>query len=355
MQRSRIYLGPANTSNVFKELEKSLRIVGLKADFIPWSSSQHEFYNKNEKTFQLFDKPPFKIFGKNIFFLVNNCLLKPFYFLITLFKYNTFFFVKPTTFFPNNKDLQIINFFNKKIAFFYVGCNDRNPLFSNAPDYVCNLCIDKNKQTDNNCNNLALKKDKALYYEKFSEKVFGFKDNIDYLKEKGSRFYLGMNNIKIPYHQKSYSGELKILHLPSNPLVKGTSIIEPILKQIEREEDVEIIIKKENWSRESILNALKEGHILIDSLASCSFGKISVEAIQYGCVPLNAYPDWIAEYYEMSPVVKVDKDTLYNKLKELIADRDLLKKYAAQTQESFNKYFTYQTAGNYYKKQLNLK
>jgi hypothetical protein len=57
----RIYLGPANTSNIFKELETSLRNVGLNADFIPWSSNHHSFYEKSKSEFKIFNKPPFKI------------------------------------------------------------------------------------------------------------------------------------------------------------------------------------------------------------------------------------------------------------------------------------------------------
>ena len=354
MNKSKIYLGPANTANIFQEMEKALRKVGLKADFVPWSTSQHSFYHLTSKTFKLFNNPTFKLFGKNVFTIINTWFLEPMYFLFALLKYNTFFFIKPVTFFRSNMDLSILKFFNKKIVFFYVGCNDRNPLFSDAKDYVCNICYDEKKKSDNNCNNLDVKKAKSHYFEKYATKVFGFRDNIDYLKGEGNRLALGMGDIIIPSSQKNYNNKLKILHLPSNPLVKGTSIIEPILLRIAEEEDVEVVIKKDNWSFEKMVDAMKEGHILIDSLAVYTFGKLSLEAIQYGCLPLNAYPDWIAKYYDIPPVVKVDKDTLYHTLKELIADRALLEKKMAQSQNAFNKYFTYEAVGNYYKEKLNL-
>ena len=59
MFKNRIYIGPANTANFFQEMEVALRNVGLKADFIPWSTSQHSFYNKTKKTFRLFNNPTF--------------------------------------------------------------------------------------------------------------------------------------------------------------------------------------------------------------------------------------------------------------------------------------------------------
>jgi hypothetical protein len=72
-------------------------------------------------------------------------------------------------------------------------------------------------------------------------------------------------------------------------------------------------------------------------------------------LPLNAYPNWIAEYYDEPPVVAVTADTLYNILLNLIDDRNLLKSYMERSQRAYNTYFTYEAAGNYYKEQLNLK
>jgi hypothetical protein len=354
LKHSKIYIGPANTSNIFKELQVCLRSIGLNADFIPWSTNHHEFYKKNNREFKLIDPPPFKFFGKNIFYFINVWFLKPLYFIFVLIKYDTFFFIKPVTFFKKNKDLPILKLMNKKIVFFYVGCNDRNPLFSNDPTYICNLCNNLTLQKRNHCHNLIIKKEKSLFFEKYATKIFGVDDLVDFNQKPTSLAVIPAGEIKISFNLKDYNKKLKILHLPSNPLVKGTNFIEPVLERIKEEEDVEIIIKKENWPQEKMINTLKEGHILIDSLAAYTFGKLSLEAIQYGCVPLNAYPDWIAKYYDIPPVVKVNKDTLYSILKELIHDRELLKKYAERSQNAFNQYFTYQAAGEYYKNQLNL-
>jgi len=353
----KIYIGPANLANLSYSIEKSFKTVGIMADFIAYSNSLHQFEYGEEKVFRLINNPPFKIFGKNIFYFINQYFLKPIYFSYTLLRYEIFIFIKPSTFFKNNFDLKILKFLGKKIITINAGCADRDLNFDNDPEYVCNTCKDTAKQKGNLCLNLEEKIARAAFFEKYSNYVLGFADNTSYVKDKAKvhRVAIGMPNIIINAENKDFFGKLRISHLPSNPHVKGTYIIEPILNKINNEYDVEIIIKKEKWSREEIINELKMSHILIDSLAGYTFGVLSLEAIQYGCLPLNAYPDWIAKYYEIPPVVKVTGNTLYETLINLINDRQLLKEYAQRSQQAFNKYFTYQAVGEYYKNQLNLK
>ena len=65
----KVYIGPANLANFSDHIEKSLTSNGVKADFIAWSYLVHPFKYGEMKSFQdLVNKPPFKIFGKNIFY-----------------------------------------------------------------------------------------------------------------------------------------------------------------------------------------------------------------------------------------------------------------------------------------------
>ena len=352
----RVYIGPSNIANFSDHLEKSLTANGVKADFITWSYLVHPFQYGKKKNFKLFYKPPFKIFGKNIFFNVNEYFLKPLYFFYLLIKYDIFLFIKPTTIFRNNIDLKILRLFNKKIGMFNLGCADRNINFDSDPEYVCNTCTDIIKQKLFFCNNIDKKKEQIYSFERYANYIFGPPDTVSYVKDKNKlhKYLMPMPIIKIKAKDKNFNGRLRISHLPSNPLIKGTHIIEPVLKRLAEEEDIVIVIKKEMWSREQILEELKNAHIIIDSLAGYIFGTLSLEAIQYGCVVLNAYPDWIAKYYEIPPIVKVNGVTLYATLKELINNRDLMTKYAKRSQEAYNKYLSYKSAGEYYKEVLGL-
>lgn len=352
----KVYIGPANLANIFYHLEKSLRYYGIKADFITWSTNIHPFDYEKAKVFRLIKNPPFKIFNKNIFYFLNHYILKPMYFLYALIKYDVFLFIKPSTFFRNNSDLKILKFFNKNIGVFQVGCTDRDLAFDPDSEYVCNMCTDIVLQKSCFCDNVEKKKAQSSFFEKYADHIIGPPDTVSYTKNKNKihKYAVGRPEIIIKATNKNFYGKIKISHLPSNPLVKGTHIIVPILNRIAEEENVDIVIKNEKWPRERIIKEIKESHILIDSLLGYIFGTISLEAIQCGCVALNAYPKWISDYYEIPPVVKITEDTLYDTLKELINNRELLRRYAERSQEAYNKYFSYAVTGKYYKEILEL-
>jgi hypothetical protein len=351
----KIYIGPANFANFSSQLAKSLRYVGVEADFISWSYMVHPFDYGKMKVFRVFNKAPFKIFGKNIFYPFNDYFLKPIYFLFALIKYDIFLFIKPSTFFRNHIDLKILKLFKKKVGIFLLGCADRDVSFDSDKEYICKTCTDIDKQKEYFCNKVQKKISEVHYFEKYADYVFGIPDTTSYVQDKSKVhfFKYPTPDIKINAADKDFSGRLRISHLPSNPLLKATHLIEPVLLKLAREEDVDIIIKKEMWPRERITEELKNSHVVIDSLAGYIFGTLSLEAIQYGCVPLNAYPEWIAKNYEIPPVVKVTGSTLYSTLKQFVYDRELLRSYAKQAQESYNKYFIYAAAGKHYKDILN--
>lgn len=350
----KIFIGPANLANISSHLAESLNSVGLKTDFISWSNNVNPFDYGRNKTYKIINNPPFKLFGKNIFYFINEYLLKPIYFLLSIVKYGVFFFITPTTFLRKNFDLKILKLFGKKIVIICAGCVDRNPKFEDHPEYICNLCTDTDLQKKCLCFDIDKKKGRINYFEKFADYIIGPPDTLSFVSDKNkTRKYLaGIGPIKISAKEKNFNGKIIISHLPSNPLVKGTDLIIPVLNRIKAEENTEVIIKDGIWSREKILNTLSKTHILIDSLARYIFGIISLEAIQYGCVVLNAYPEWIEKNYEIPPVVDVNSETLYQTLLCLIKDRELLKFYAERSQSAYQKYFDYKVAGGYYKELL---
>lgn len=352
----RVYIGPSNLANISSHIAKSLISNGVKADFISWSNLAHPFDYGKMKVFRIINKAPFKLFGKNIFYFFNEYFLKPIYFLFALLKYDIFLFIKPSTFLRNNSDLKILKFFNKKVGVFNCGCIDRDLNFDLDPEYVCNMCTDVALQRICYCDQIDKKIAQSIFFEKYADYIFGPADTVSYVKDKNKvhKYIIPMAAIIIKASEKNFTGRLRISHLPSNPLFKGTNIIRPVLERLAKEEDLNFVIKNEIWSRHRIVEEIRNSHILIDSIASYIMGTISLEAIQYGCVVLNAYPDWIAKNFDIPPVVKVTGNTLYDILKELINDRELLKHYAERSQKSFNKYFVHEAAGEHYKKVLGL-
>ncbi|NQU84276.1 MAG: hypothetical protein HQ541_00815 [Mariniphaga sp.] len=359
LKRNKVFIGPFNTAGFSGTLTKALKSVGVNADFVSWKNSDHPFNYGVDKEMWLFDhNPSFKIMGKNQNYWFNQVLIVAQFIKMT-FIYNTFIFIKPVTFFRNNKDLYFLRLFRKKIIFIFAGCNDRNPDFiPEDQEYICHNCCDKVKQVDNWCDRLDEKKKRVQWFEKFANKILAFDDNASYLKDKGKQLWISAAVAPPPennYMDKYKQDKIVICHLPSNPLIKQTHIIEPILRRIEKEENVEIIIKKNIWSRKKMMDTLERSHINIDALGGMIFGTIVLEGLCRGTVGLASYPDWISKHYNVDPVVGITKDNLYEILKELIRKRALLERYARRSLKAYNKYFTYEAVGTYYKEKLELK
>lgn len=358
MKKSRVFIGTINTANQAKGFSEALRSVGIKADFWSGSNSQHPFGYGTDKVMKfLKDSPPsFKIFGKNIFYFVNNYFLRFLYFIKMLFSYNTYIFFSPSSILRNNRDLPILEFFKKKIIFVFCGCTERDPSFDESnPDWICNRCKDKEKQEKNLCNNLNSKKELVKYFEKKSNYIISQDDSAAFLKEKkGIWFYIFTDKPKPKKYLKKYNNKkIKIAHLPSNPLLKQSHIIVPVLKRLENENKAEIILKYGIWSREKILSTLENSHILVDQFLP-GYGVLGLEAMARGCIVLNRNDDWFLKNVPESPVYKTSADTLYDDLVYLIEHREVLKEYAEKFIKFYYKYHTPEVLGKFYKEKLGL-
>jgi hypothetical protein len=300
--------------------------------------------------------PPFKLFGKNIFYFLNK-IIKSLYFFKFILVYNTFIFISPSTILKNYKDIPILKFFRKKIVLVFCGCNERDPSFDiKNPDWICNNCKDTNKQENNLCTNLKKKKEKVRFFENYADYIIAQEDLVGFLNKKEYIwFYVfsekPQNGNKL---KKFNSPNIQIVHFPSNNLIKQSHKIIPILKKIQKAGIAEVIIKNGIWSRTKILNTLNESHILVDQFGA-GYTTIGVEAFARGCVVLNRNDEWFMEKVPQSPVYKTSSKTLYEDLVYLINHRDILNSYAERSINFYKKYHTLNSLGKYYKKQLRLK
>ena len=315
MKKPKVFIGTINTANQAKGFAEALRSVGVKADFWSYSNSQHPFGYGTDKVMKFFSNspPPFKIFGKNPFYFINNYFLRFAYFTRMLFSYNTFIFISPSSILRDNKDLSILRFFKKKIVFVFCGCKERDPSFDkNNPDWICNRCKDEKWKKMFLCYDLNSKKKLVQYFEKKSDYIISQDDSAAYLKHKKPIwFYVFTDKPPLKnYLNKFNDDKVKIVHLPSNSLVKKSHIIVPILEKIAKENRAKIILKDGIWSYEKILSTLENSHILVDQL-SPGYATLGVEAMARGCVVLNRNDKWFMKNVPESPVYKTTSDTLY--------------------------------------------
>jgi glycosyltransferase involved in cell wall biosynthesis len=161
------------------------------------------------------------------------------------------------------------------------------------------------------------------------------------------------------YSDSNYNSDLsiiKIVHAPSNPLVKGTPLVRAAIKKLKEEgynfEYIELV----NVSNDQVLKTLASSHILLNQFYGTLPGVLGLEGLcTYNAVLMSADPQintnlpeeasesWFAtQYWE-----------IYDNLKLLLDNPQLIKKYALAGRRFVENHYTYEKAGNFFKKVLN--
>ena len=159
--------------------------------------------------------------------------------------------------------------------------------------------------------------------------------------------------IKKDYLLKHTTTKIRIVHFPSNPIIKLSHIIIPILKEIEAEyTNIEIVIKS-GIPHAEVIEELEQAHIVIDALG-LSYGMLAIEAMARGCVVFVGEMDFMNERIPDFACIGATSNNLKSKIVELITNKDILLEKAKESIAFYEKYHTPKVAGNYYKEKLNL-
>jgi hypothetical protein len=359
MNKKKIFVGLNDIANIPMMYKKVFSEMGNKCDYYSWSDiGEHPFgYQRDKVFFRFKHPPPFRIFGKNPFLLISK-VLTVIYLFYSILKYDYFLFISPKTFFLNNKDLKILKFFKKKVIVNFTGCVERDLNFGETDeDFICKRCQDKVLQKWCFCNDTDKKKELVNRLERHSDLILGQDDITSYVNDKSKLRWLFTISEKPRYDinltEKYDQKELRIIHFPSNPLVKQSHIIVPALKKFIEKENVKIIIKDGVWERERIEEELSKAHILVNVLGT-GYNVLAVEAMSNGCVVFNSHPEWFKRNVPDAPIVPITAKSLEETLEHFINNRTELKEYAERSAEYYYKYHSPEAGGNYYKKVLDL-
>ena len=135
--------------------------------------------------------------------------------------------------------------------------------------------------------------------------------------------------------------KLRIVHAPTNRVIKGSDYILPVLMQIKAkyQDEVEIILV-ENMSNEKALSIYAQADLVIDQILIGWYGGLAVEVMKMG-KPVMCF---IRESdYELVPdnmaidckktIINVTKDTIFNKLCMFIENRSSLQRISDRSLE----------------------
>jgi hypothetical protein len=355
-KKSRVFVGPLNLANLSNAIVEALKGEGINARFYQYGNFEQPFNYKKGKVVYKFKNGFFpKLFNKNTTALINRLIIN-LIFPYWLIKYNTFIFISPRSFLHNNLDLPILRFFSKKVFFIFAGCVERDPAYQHDnPEYICNRCLDEEKKAMAFCYKIEKKKAFVQKLEKYSTKIISQDDCASFLKNKNIVWLIVPGQIpkRKNYLKKFEENKIRIVHFPSNPLVKMSHIIMPVLEQLDEKYDNVEIIYKTGIPNDEVLGELERNHILVDCLG-LGYGALGIEAMARGCIIFTGKTGFIENKFPDLPVICSTSQSLLADLENIIQDKEKRMQLSIKSMEFYKKYHSPDKIGKYYKEELDL-
>jgi len=121
-----------------------------------------------------------------------------------------------------------------------------------------------------------------------------------------------------------------IIHAPSNPVIKGSKIIIKALNDLKEEGINFEFVLLENTDNSIVLQNLSNADIAVDQLYSEGPATFALEAMAAGCAVLCGNRPDTVPYPPDRPCIDVDPDSMKDKLKELIINKNLRTELASK-------------------------
>jgi len=131
-------------------------------------------------------------------------------------------------------------------------------------------------------------------------------------------FPFDANRFELHQHHENI-GRVRIGHAPTNRAAKGSDIIIPILRHLESEMNVEIILI-EGMSYDQAIAAKASCDIFVDQIGDLGYGINSLEALAMRIPACSCLAPGFAEMYPDHPFVTIDAANLKSQLTNLITD-----------------------------------
>lgn len=136
---------------------------------------------------------------------------------------------------------------------------------------------------------------------------------------------------------------LRIIHSPTQRYVKGTQEIIEVIDNVCKQANIDFILV-ENTPRDEVIKIKRSCHIAIDQIGNrggTGYGINSLETLSMGIPTITdmncGMDDWLPE----NPFIVANKDTLAEKLLELIGNRELRNNIRKSSRDWVDKYHSY--------------
>lgn len=312
------------------EIANNIRLLSeVFPDSFTVNTFPHPFYIQNKYTFELYFK--------------GSVLLKPLLLLHLIPRAENFLFIWDTGYFHDRKiDFIVLRALNKKIITMFCGDDIRSPKayqqantargYDTFVNYIMNVNGYGSDSYEQNKKKVA--KD-ALDY---AHVVLNYSlDNLSSLGPIGTHYPYIIDSASYTPNLSKFTNlaTIKIVHAPSNPVVKGTSLVRAAIKKLQLEgyefEYIEIINKPNSF----VLAALADSHIVLNQFYSLVPGLLGIEAMLMNNVVLMAadpeletFPDGFSNTF-----VKTRYWEVYDNIKYLLDNPQKLEAIASRARQ----------------------
>lgn len=121
----------------------------------------------------------------------------------------------------------------------------------------------------------------------------------------------------------------RVLHLPTNGLLKGSSHVDPILKRLEEARLIEYSRPTGSLSASEVRTAMEQADLVIDGIVLGAYGVMSCQAMAAGRIAI-ANTSALGSFEERAPIIDANPSTLESTLRALLSDRDSWQRLAAE-------------------------
>lgn len=338
LPKHKFVIGVDEIANSTFFLKNILGDSAVSVNFLP-----HRFYQTNNYDYSI------NVKSKLISYVIRG-FYGPYLLAKLSNQANVFIYFWYTGFCVNREmDYKFLRFKKKKVVCIFVGSDIRSPELTKRhfdcieEDHFINYVSLLNKKTEERVKHVA------RLAETYADLIFSPKKvQLSYLND-SIDFFMYMINDEILFQQKVRKLDpIRVLHAPSNPLIKGTPLVRAAVKKLKMEgydfEYIELI----NQPNEKVLELLDISDIVLNQFYAAMPGVFGIEAMAKSNAVLMS-PDYENLHSGSQGAWMVTKYwELYDNLKYLLDNPNHIEKYASQGYEFVKNNYTEEKVREFY-------
>ncbi|MFH1700059.1 MAG: tetratricopeptide repeat protein [Candidatus Zixiibacteriota bacterium] len=248
-------------------------------------------------------------------------------------QFDVFHFHFGTTLTLDHSDLPALKEAGKKIVTHYWGSDVR--LMSKATEFNPYIKVKGNSEE-------GIIRDMELMAKYVSHCIVGDEELYQYVKDYFEHVHIIRAAIDLskylPPINKKDNDNFLIVHAPTDSDIKGSAYIQKAVDELEAEYDFEYRLVK-GMSYDEAKRNYAEADLIVDELHCGSYGLLSIETMAMEKPVIIWICDFMREKYPQElPIISANQDTVKNKIKYALDNRDEIKEIGRQGRLYVEKY-----------------